>query len=67
MICPQGNFIMLSPLECLKCPKVPKMPKVNEISVSLIIDLAKGEYLNFSPACHSHLSVTRSVRPVLIA
>jgi hypothetical protein len=39
---------MLSPLECLKCSKVPKMPKVNEISVSLIIDLAKGEYLNFS-------------------
>ena len=43
------------------------MPKVNEIFVSLIIDLAKGEYLNFSPACHSHLSVTWSVRPVLIA
>ena len=25
-----------------------KMPKVNEIFVSLIIDLAKGEHLNFS-------------------
>jgi hypothetical protein len=47
--------------------RVPKMPKVNEIFVSFKIDLAKGEHLNFSPACHSHLSVTRSVRPVLIA
>jgi hypothetical protein len=26
----------------------PKMPKVNEIFVSLKIDLAKGEHLNFS-------------------
>jgi hypothetical protein len=37
------------------------MPKVNEFSVILKIDLAKGEYLNFSPACHSHLSVIWSV------
>ena len=28
--------------------KVPKMPKVNEFFISLKIDLAKGEYLNFS-------------------
>jgi hypothetical protein len=47
--------------------RVSKMPKVNEIFVSSKIDLAKGEYLNFSPACHSHVSVTQSVRAVLIA
>jgi hypothetical protein len=47
--------------------RVPKMSKVNEISTRLKIRLAKGEHLNFSPACHSHLSVTRSVRTVLIA
>ena len=47
LICFQGGFITLSPLECLKCSKVPKMPKVNKISVSLKIDLAKGEHLDF--------------------
>jgi len=35
------------------------MPKVNEFFVNFIIDLAKGEHLNFSPACHCHLSVIR--------
>jgi hypothetical protein len=33
------------------------MPKVNEIFTRFKIALAKGEHLNFSPACHSHLSV----------
>jgi hypothetical protein len=44
----QKGFIARSSLECLKCSKVPKMPKVNEFFVSFKIDLAKGEYLNFS-------------------
>ena len=54
LICVQRGLIKLSFLKCLKCSKVPKMPKVNEIFVNLIIDLAKGEHLNSSPACHSH-------------
>jgi hypothetical protein len=37
-----------------------EVPKVKEFFVSLKIDLAKGEHLNFSPACHSHISVIRS-------
>jgi hypothetical protein len=61
LICAQRGLITLSFLKCLKCSKVPKMPKVNEIFVSLEIDLAKGEHLNFSPACHSDLWVIRSV------
>ena len=48
LICAQKGFIALFRLECLKCSKVPKMPKVNEFFVSFKIDLAKGEYLNFS-------------------
>ena len=48
LICFQGGFITLSPLECLKCTKVPKMPKVNEFLVSFKIHLAQGEHLNFS-------------------
>ena len=48
MICTQRGLITLLFLKCLKCSKVPKMPKVNEIFVSLKIDLAKGEHLNFS-------------------
>jgi hypothetical protein len=48
LICVQRGFIALFSLECLKCSKVPKMPKVNEFLVSLKIELAKGEYLNFS-------------------
>jgi hypothetical protein len=48
LICAKRGLITLSFLKCLKCSKVPKMPKVNEIFVSLKIDLAKGEHLNFS-------------------
>jgi hypothetical protein len=44
----QLGLTTISFLKCLKCSKVPKMPKVNEIPISLRIDLAKGEHLNFS-------------------
>ena len=42
------------------------MPKVNEIFVSLIIDLAKGEHLNFSSLltlAHLKLVLSAKARP----